>query len=357
MKIVDKRQAVKDSASLFLENLDHDIYILGTNKYGIHTANWLKNKGYTIPGVINDFIDDAYYDGYKVVRLKDLNKNISIINCIVEGRVIDAEKAITDFNPVSHTSYLSLQAAYPEELFQIDFLQETDSIIDKQDEYLELFDHLADEESKMTLENILNFRLNRDLHYLKDFRFRLSEQYFEPFIKLNASPVFIDGGAFDGETTSFFTGLYPGYDQVYLFEPNERSMEVARKKLKQLSNINFFQTGLWDKTTTLHFDNSLGSASKLTDDGSIAIDVVSIDEVVNAKVDFIKLDIEGAEFNALQGAKRIIRRDKPTLAVCVYHAQDDFLRIPELLKTYNPGYKIYLRHYTQGVFETVMYFV
>ena len=69
------------------------------------------------------------------------------------------------------------------------------------------------------------------------------------------------------------------------------------------------------------------------------------------------MDIEGAEENAIRGGEKLIKKYKPKLAICVYHQQRDFLKIPELILSYNSDYKIYLRHYTQGVFETVMYFV
>ena len=74
-------------------------------------------------------------------------------------------------------------------------------------------------------------------------------------------------------------------------------------------------------------------------------------------MDFIKLDIEGAEIEAINGAIATIKKFKPKMAVCIYHNQSDFIEIPKLALKLNPGYKIYVRHYTQGVFETVMYFV
>ena len=105
------------------------------------------------------------------------------------------------------------------------------------------------------------------------------------------------------------------------------------------------------------FDASLGSASKLSGAGTVRVEATSLDAAVTGKVDFVKLDVEGAEFKALIGAAKTIEKHKPKLAVCVYHDQLDFLRIPELILGAHPDYKVYLRHYTQGVFETVMFFV
>ena len=73
------------------------------------------------------------------------------------------------------------------------------------------------------------------------------------------------------------------------------------------------------------------------------------------RVVHIKMDIEGAEKRALRGAVEIIRRDKPMLAICVYHKNDDLLEIPKLIKEIVPDYKFYLRHHNVAGTETVLY--
>lgn len=70
----------------------------------------------------------------------------------------------------------------------------------------------------------------------------------------------------------------------------------------------------------------------------------------------IKMDIEAAERAAIMGAKNIIAKYKPTLAICVYHRVDDFFRIPDLILGICGDYKLYFRHYSTGLVESVMYF-
>jgi FkbM family methyltransferase len=154
-----------------------------------------------------------------------------------------------------------------------------------------------------------------------------------------------------------FVQLYPSYREIYLFEPSESSFSDSRINLSGHQRISFFQKGLWDKSEILSFDDSLGNASRLSKSGGKSIQTVTLESVIRNKVDFIKLDIEGAEHKALMGAKELICRFRPFLAICVYHNQDDFVRIPELVLSYDPTYKVYLRHYSQGVLETVMYFI
>ena len=73
------------------------------------------------------------------------------------------------------------------------------------------------------------------------------------------------------------------------------------------------------------------------------------------KVTFLKMDIEGSELAALRGAERIIREQRPKLAICVYHKPEDLWEIPSLLLSYHPDYKLYLRHYSINETETVLY--
>ena len=81
-----------------------------------------------------------------------------------------------------------------------------------------------------------------------------------------------------------------------------------------------------------------------------------MDEALTGKnVTFIKMDIEGAEYPALQAAEEVIKNDKPKLAIAVYHCPEDILRIPELILQYNPNYRLYLRHYSPFENETILY--
>ncbi len=69
------------------------------------------------------------------------------------------------------------------------------------------------------------------------------------------------------------------------------------------------------------------------------------------------MDIEGYEQKAIEGAKKIIRTYHPRLAISVYHQKNDFWKIPELILNIRTDYDIYLRHYTEGISETIMFFI
>lgn len=104
--------------------------------------------------------------------------------------------------------------------------------------------------------------------------------------------------------------------------------------------------------------NAIGDESgNFSNKGTEMIRVVKLDDVVKEKVSFIKMDIEGMESEALMGAEYIIQRDKPKLAISVYHKCNDIFTLAEQVLSYRADYKLYLRHYTPNCDDTVMYFV
>ncbi len=114
-----------------------------------------------------------------------------------------------------------------------------------------------------------------------------------------------------------------------------------------------------DESGILSFDHDAGSASKVksTSDSSSTIKVTTLDEIIKEPVSFIKMDLEGWELNALKGSKNHIIKNKPKLAIAVYHSASDFRMIKDYILSLEVNYDIYLRHYTEGWSETVMYFV
>ena len=102
------------------------------------------------------------------------------------------------------------------------------------------------------------------------------------------------------------------------------------------------------------FFNPGGMWGKITEQGNLKIDVVALDTIFrNTQVDFIKMDIEGAEEAALLGAKEVIKRDMPLLEICVYHRWGDFWNLPLLIKQLHPEYAIYFRCYEDSFLDTV----
>lgn len=185
-------------------------------------------------------------------------------------------------------------------------------------------------------------------------------QYFDIFEPVE-DEVFIDGGAYGGETVKNYIDWCKGnYKKIFCFEPDKENMQKCGKYLKvnKIPRVKLIQKGLGDDEKELLF-NAVGTGgSSFTEDGSVKVPVTSIDHVLEdysiSKL-YIKMDIEGSEMNALAGATRTIKKYKPRLAICVYHKEFDFVNIPLYLLELNPEYKFYMRHYASNMCETVLY--
>lgn len=185
------------------------------------------------------------------------------------------------------------------------------------------------------------------------------KQYFDlPEMAHDSQEVFVDGGAYDGDTIERFANWSGAYAHIYAFEPDEENGEACRQRIGQQDKITVFSACLGRRNGTVCFTDSDGVGSRIDAHGSMVVPVVSLDEALNGKrVTFIKLDIEGAELDTLQGAEKLLCSQRPKLAICVYHKPEDIISIPMYIASLNLGYRFYLRHYGLGNEETVLYCV
>lgn len=184
-------------------------------------------------------------------------------------------------------------------------------------------------------------------------------QYMDVFEPMKEE-IIINAGACDGRTDLEF--LMWGGDKVkriYSFEADKSNVEKCKEFIKEHCDDRVFliPKGCWHETAKLSIGGGVGTpGSYLEEKGEGEIDVTTIDSVVkDEKVTFIKMDIEGAELNALKGAKNTIVKNRPRLAICVYHKYEDFYKIPQYILSLAPEYRFYLRHYSTMECETVLY--
>lgn len=183
-------------------------------------------------------------------------------------------------------------------------------------------------------------------------------QYFdEPFIQFGENEVFVDAGAYDLSTTLEFAKRCANFRRIYAFEPDKVNLDLCHQRKNGNEKIQIVPYGTWSSKGELKF-KALGNwSSKIDEGGNQVIPVTTLEDVVEDKVTYIKMDVEGAELETLKGAKCIIQRDKPRLAVCIYHKPEDMVELPLYIKSLVPEYKLYVRHYSEEKYETVLYAV
>jgi len=340
----------KELTQLFMESKNVKKYILGINKL---TKSVLKHI--EVDGIIDDFTRVQSSRKKSVLKIDEVPKDC-IILCTASGSPLEVknrldEMGFTHFNYLSFYRYSKLALAHPPFIldFEEDFKQNSAH-------YKSTYDLLNDEKSKKVFTKILNFKMSFDLDFMEGFTNNHSEQYFDleliPAIK-NIS--FVDGGAYVGDTFPQIMQNFPDYKKIYAIEPNNLHINIAKRDFPHEQNIEFINCGLGNKkqlnqTTVEEIQNNCNHNYQ-TDN------INTIDNIVNKKVDYIKLDIEGAEQDAIEGAQHTIKMYTPILAICIYHKAEDWYKVPQKVLDINPRYQIYIRHYMEGIYETVMYFI
>lgn len=240
-------------------------------------------------------------------------------------------------------------------------------IKEKMREFERVYAMLADEKSKIIYRCQLNYRITKDINWLEQMRNMIDlecNQYFDTEILQDYSfqTGFVDAGAYTGDTIARFYERYPAWTgKYYCLEAGKdiyvRLCENVRKMEREgIIPLNY---AVWDKEGELCFDTTSfgdGGGSHVSEKGAI-VKCNSLDCLLDEEnIDFIKMDIEGAEKKALEGARQVIQKNRPILAICIYHKPEDFFEIPLLIAEMMPEeYDYYIRQYRYGQSETVLY--
>lgn len=192
----------------------------------------------------------------------------------------------------------------------------------------------------------------------KDWWLGKYDQYYDlDILHPCKNEVFVDGGALDGLDSYRFAKWCGGnYSDIFAFEPDPDNYEKLKAAIGGLTNVSTYNRGLWDCDTVLRFNSGDKANSAVSEDGDIEIQTMAIDDIQSKNpISYIKLDVEGCEGKALDGARNAIMEYKPKLAICVYHKPEDIIELPLKVLDMVPEYKLYLRHYSYVDTETVMY--
>lgn len=249
-----------------------------------------------------------------------------------------------------------------------------------QDRIKNILSHLSDEKSRRVYINMINFRCGHDPKYAPKFVKGIADnnQYFDKgLIQFGDNEVFVDCGAFNGDTIkSFLNNLQGGggkFKEIIAFEPDPYNYKALTDWVSDLPgdvprHIKCYNMGTWSKKGILSFEANEGGTSKITqtkrttvkndDYESTTISVDTLDNILKDRaVTFIKMDIEGSELPSLKGAEKVISENFPRLTICIYHSDADMLEIPEYVMEKYPEYSLYIRQHAAGLHEseTVLY--
>jgi FkbM family methyltransferase len=220
-----------------------------------------------------------------------------------------------------------------------------------------LYNSLADDISKNILKSIIKYRLTLNPIYITKSRYN---QYHHPLILPSTDEYIIDGGAYPGDSSTEFSELVGNNGHVFAFEPSFHNYINMCGNIKN-KNILPLQFGLGNMTKMVKFNSSLSNQEghSIDDNGVESIWVMDIDSFIDRfnipHIDLIKMDIEGAETDALYGAYNLIYTYTPKLQISIYHKPEDLWDIHKTILEINKGYKFYLGHHTGSLSDTVLY--
>ncbi|MGC9102532.1 MAG: FkbM family methyltransferase [Desulfurella sp.] len=227
--------------------------------------------------------------------------------------------------------------------------------------YLQIFDLLEDDASRVLYFRVLKGRVFYGKNLIWPPMPKVEyNQYFHPKVKPEDDDIIVDAGAYIGDTIEEIIKQNINYKKIYAFEPDNQNYSKLIENTKKYDNIFCNKFGLWKQSDKLHFIADGTGESTITDNFNEAnqtIDVISLDEFFKdkEKPTLIKMDIEGAELEALYGTKEIITKYKPKLQICIYHKPEHLWQIPMLLKDWVKEYKLYIGHHSFDFTDTVLY--
>ncbi len=235
------------------------------------------------------------------------------------------------------------------------------------DNVLKVMDVLEDERSKEITFTLIKNWFDFDVDKIGYEEIFTNDQYYPPgIVNLTDHESFIDVGAYNGDTLfNFLKRVQNKFDLIHAFELDKKNFNEMKSSVEKLdanlkNRIKLYNLGLLDREKDVYYESG-GSGSESTfinviNKASECGKTIKLSDVLqNEKVTFIKMDIEGSEVKALSGAEEIIKKQKPKLAICVYHKPEHLWEIPLYIKKIVPEYKIFIRHHTPLEYETVCY--
>ncbi len=302
-------------------------------------------RGIEVAGVFasDGFVRGHSFAGYPVLRYREARARFGDFFTAI-AFASQRPEVLAQFYAVERegeTAAPDLPVAGDARVFDDGYLREHLSSFER------AFALLEDEPSRRTFAALVNYKLSGKLGYLRCAESSVDDAY--RLLALTGEEDYVDLGAYRGDTVRELLDHTGGrVRSVRAFEPDARNFAHLERNLRAwgLRDAKCYNLGAWSGPGELPFAGKAGRGSALGAAGGGAAPVDSVDRVLGgARVSYLKLDVEGAEREALLGCARTIRRWRPKLCVSAYHRNEDLFALPLLIEQIAPGYRFYLRRF------------
>jgi FkbM family methyltransferase len=335
------------------------IYVYGTGNGFDRIYSVMQEYGIQVSGV---FVSDERYKpnkkfiGFETVPMSEFIRNVDECAVVLAFGTEQPDVIETIYDISRHYRlYVPDVPVFGEGLFTYEFCRENEVKLQK------AYDLFKDDFSRQVYADIINFKISGDVKYLKYITSSKDDVY--ELLNLSDNEVYYDLGAYNGDTVEEFILRTKGkYDSIVAMEPDGKNYAKLVKTAEnlQLQNIKLLECAAWSIDTDIPFASKAGRQSAFDLNSIATIPARSVDglclstESTNSQLSFlqeenaiptyIKIDVEGADKEALWGASETIARFRPKLAVSLYHCNEDIFEIPLLIDSINSSYSFYVRH-------------
>lgn len=330
-----------------LRRSDKPVVLYGTGNGADKILDWCDSHGVKIAGIFasDEFVRGQKFRGFTVERYDTLKKRLNAELLVVIAFASERPEVLARFKDLCSKEEVVAPhlPLFPEkEAFGFAWLEK------HADELKAAYGLLADDLSRKVFAAGLNYKLSGKIGYLSGCEsVRLDD--LRTLINPGAEEVYLDLGAYNGDTIKEL-GELTGWRwrKVIAAEPDRRNCRKLRlfagKMAERGLDVEVHETGIWESGGFLGFTDSGGRQSTFIGAEKKSVPVTTVDELSKGvPVTYIKMDVEGAEMQALSGARRTIAAYAPKLFIAAYHYDEDLFRLPLFIRKLYGGYRIYLR--------------
>ena len=338
----------------YLKTTKKPIVLYGMGNGADKIIKVLESRGIAIKGVFasDGFVRKKFFHGFELIsynEAKEQFQDMIVLLCFGSALpdVIENIKSISSEQELYAPDVPVCEGA----LFDIEYYNKNKDVLES------VCERLEDELSKKTFTNTINYKLSGDLSYLFDCEVSPNEPY-NSFFKLTDDEIFIDLGAYRGDTVIEFISRVESYRKIIAIEPDFKTFNKLLIELEGVKNLTAVNACASSTVGERLFFADGSRGSKVSGEGK-RIDSVTVDSLVGKEgCTYIKMDIEGEELSAIKGAEHTIKTYKPKMLISCYHKSEDLLKIPKAVLSIRDDYKIYMRHFPSvPSWDTVFYFV
>jgi FkbM family methyltransferase len=342
------------------------VYIYGAGGAGKDLARLLRKQGIALAGFLDREPRGGTWEGIPILKPEAIpaadRARVHAVIGVFNGRteMPPIARLLHDLGYGRVTTFLEFHAHYAAELGDRYWLTDTRFYLDQEEAATEGAQIWDDQVSRDVYASVLHFRFTRKYELLPPPG--LHDQYFPEGLPAWPKPVrFVDCGAFNGDTVRALLQRHPDVEAFAAFEPdpgNFRELETFVQAQSLAGIASLYPCVVGARTHQIRFSAGAGEASCKSEQGETEVQCVALDETLSAfRPTVIKMDVEGSEPDALVGARGLIERHRPGLAISVYHRPEHLWTIPLLLRSWLKGGRHYLRTHAYNSFEVIYYWL